>query len=358
MLIKKVIKNSTTSISYKYYKYDLYSSINNEFYRRNIYLKLNDKFKKIFNTNLSLIELFHYGYANNNNNLDPVICIDIKKSFYDELLKIDTSIDKINKFNKILKEHIELIYKFNSKISDNVKIEKMNKVVKLSVNKESITINYLTLKKMMKRNNSLKKIFLVLFRNNYIGNLTGMSAALPPKYIVHMIKNHFLDIELFGAAYNATCKYYFGLFPDIESDFGCLGNFFNCKLNYGFFYMNPPFVNWLMNKSFKHILKNLKDLSSKITIMVLLPVWKEEDRIQLNKICQSNLVIQDYDENFEVDILRNSEFKIYNKFWCKNDFKYLNHINYKKINYAPSNIFLVSNYKKSIDMSFLKNKIF
>ena len=357
MLVKKVIKNSTTSIVYKYYQYDLYPSINNEIYRRDIFLKLNKIFKKIFSTNKNLIDLFHYGYANNNNNLDPVICINIDKKFYDEILKINTPIEKINKFNSILQQNINLIYEYNSDFSDDVKYEKKNKFVKVFTNKESVTINYLTLKHLVKRNNSLQKIFLVLFRNKYINNLTGMSAALPPKYLFHFIKNNYLDIELFGSAFNSTCKYYFGLFPDIESDFGCLGNFFNCKLNYGFFYMNPPFVNWLMNKSFHYILNNLNDLNSKITIMVLIPVWKNEDRIHLNKICQSNLNIEDYNEDFEVDILRESKFKKYNKFWCKNDFKYLNYFNYRKINYTPSNIFLVSNYDKKIDMSIFKNQI-
>ena len=113
----------------------------------------------------------------------------------------------------------------------------------------------------------------------------------------------------------------------------------------------------VMNKSFHYILNNLNDLNSKITIMVLIPVWKNEDRIHLNKICQSNLNIEDYNEDFEVDILRESKFKKYNKFWCKNDFKYLNYFNYRKINYTPSNIFLVSNYDKKIDMSIFKNQI-
>ena len=184
-----------------------------------------------------------------------------------------------------------------------------------------------------------------------------MSAALSPYYLKYMNQKHNVNIELFGSAYNAYYKYYFGLFYDIEKDFGCLGNFFNSKLYYGFYYMNPPFVNWLMNKSFEHIHKYLKDNTNKITVMVLVPVWKISDRIHMNKICKTKLGL-DYDDNFNVELLRSSEYLIYNKMWCKEDFKYVNYANNKKINYAPSNIFVVSNSLSEVNMDKFKQKIF
>ena len=49
---------------------------------------------------------------------------------------------------------------------------------------------------------------------------------------------------------------------------------------------------------------------------------------------------------------------VYNKIWCKENFKYVNYINNKKINYAPSNIFVVSNLDKSIDMKVFKHEVF
>ena len=49
-------------------------------------------------------------------------------------------IKKINKFNSILQENIDLIYKYNSSISEEVKYTKKNKFVKIFTNDESVTI--------------------------------------------------------------------------------------------------------------------------------------------------------------------------------------------------------------------------
>ena len=373
MLIKENLKNSTTSIEYKYYNYNHSESyVGLEIYRRNIFKKLEKEFYNLFNTKESLINLFHYGYANNNNNLDPVICINIKKKFYDSLLNLNIPVSKIDKFNLLTKKYIKLIDDYKQVKEDYVKIKDLNNnLFKLVANNdETLLIHKNTYFHMINRlkifndeldnesQETIQKIFVVLFRNKYIDNLTGMSAALPHKYLEYMRKNNFIDIELFGSAYNAYYKYYFGLFYDIEKDFGCLGNFFNCKLNYGFFYMNPPFVNWLMNKAFKHIHNLLEDLTNKISVTVLVPVWKKSDRIELNKNCKTKLKIDDYNEIFNVELLRKSKFMVYNKIWCKENFKYVNYINNKKINYAPSNIFVVSNLEKPNDMKVFKHKIF
>ena len=371
MLIEKKIINSKTSINYKYYDYNYENTINHEIKRRDVYKALNKLFKKNFNTNVNLIDLYHLGYANNNNNLDPVICTDIDKKYYDRILEKDIDLKIIDQFNHLSKIYIKLIHLRNDSERNDIKINKLNnKLLKITLNnKESVLIHKTTYNHMFNRlkifdpqinynsNKTKEKIFLVLFRNHYINNLTGMSAALPPKYLNFLKNKYDLNLELFGSAFNSFSKYYFGLFYDIEKDFGCLGNFFNSKINKGFFYMNPPFVNWLMNYSFEHILNNLKDASNKITVMVLVPVWKKEDRIHLNKICNPKLSLEDYKDIFNVDILRGSKFKIYNRFWCKEDFKYLNYFNYQKINYAPSNIFIVSNHQKNIDMNFFKPKI-
>ena len=44
--------------------------------------------------------------------------------------------------------------------------------------------------------------------------------------------------------------------------------------------------------------------------------------------------------------------------WCKEDFKYVNYANNKKNNYAPSNIFVVSNSLSEVNMDKFKQKIF
>lgn len=123
--------------------------------------------------------------------------------------------------------------------------------------------------------------------------------------------------------------------------------------------MNPPFVVWIMEYSFKHIQKALHNPSSKITVYITIPVWDIFDREKLNKFCNTNKKT-DY-INPEL-VLKNDKNLIIDRLYCQNDYGYTDYVKYKNesiiTNFAQTNILVASNYlnKNNIDLSILKGK--
>lgn len=125
-----------------------------------------------------------------------------------------------------------------------------------------------------------------MFRYESLGLFNdGVMGSVHPKYYKHLQNKYGANIECFGSCMNKTYKYYFGIFPDIEENFGCLGNFFTAELESGLFVINPPFTFEILNATTKKIQEQLQKYSD-ITIVYVSPTWDVYDRNLSNSVCQ------------------------------------------------------------------------
>lgn len=104
------------------------------------------------------------------------------------------------------------------------------------------------------------------FDNNYL--------SIPPTVSV------LFDMELFGSPFNTT-RPYFSPFPDIESCFGSLGNFFSTPfpVEMNKFTFNPPYDETVIEMAATKLIEELK--KRHITILCVLPVWDPETQCKL-----------------------------------------------------------------------------
>jgi hypothetical protein len=99
-------------------------------------------------------------------------------------------------------------------------------------------------------------IICLIFRYSFIDSNNQQLAI--NKDIKQLFKNIGVNFELFGSAINVINDYYCSLFIDIEQYFGSKGNFFDIVIKRGIYWCNPPYINMVMSKAAKKIIKCLK----------------------------------------------------------------------------------------------------
>ena len=342
-LINKNLKTDNFELTYKIYEYNLIqNSPKLEEYR---FVLLNELKKKY---NLDITKLFLLGYAENLNNYDPVVCTNlpnISNEINTELYKIVTNIQK---YSKSSQDNTIINLK---ELNDNEYL--------LSCSIESIPINKKTYNRIKNQTNLKqpeldKIIWCLIYRYGNLNLLTGLQGAVLPEYYKLLNDKYNSQVECFGSFMNHYYKYYFGLFYDLEKYFGCLGNFFNAELIKGFYVANPPFDVNFMNNTFIKFTELLS--RNNITLFIILPAWVIDDRKLLNNICRIKLPI-DYENDLETRKLKNSKYIKKYMLFCKEDFPYYDYFKEKKINYAPTNIVIMSSDENySTNVSFLPKK--
>tara|TARA_B100001093_G_scaffold518202_1_gene602254 strand:- start:2828 stop:4021 length:1194 start_codon:yes stop_codon:yes gene_type:complete len=198
--------------------------------------------------------------------------------------------------------------------------------------------------------------FNILIKMNYyrydrLGLLTGMQGAVHPIKYKKFSEIYNSNIEMFGSFINHTLDNYYGLFPDLEEKFGCLGNFFNSKIKEGYYITNPPFDYFIIHKTFNHLVKLLKNTNKKLTFFIIIPAWYNMDRIELNKICNNQLSIEDYGHEMNFKILETNNYLKKNFLYCKNNFSYYSYLKNKTVFFTATNLIILSN-RKRIDTKF------
>ena len=236
---------------------------------------------------------------------------------------------------KIMKYSISKVKKIKSN-NKKIIIKEEGKYLKLIPNlypEESVKIlksvyNRINKRRIKKINNDFE-IWSSIYRYKYLNLLTNVQGTVKQEYY-DKYKNHNIEVELFGSLFNAYHKYYFGLFGDIEENFGCLGNIFESKLKKGFFVGNPPFNKFTVNNFYKKI---LDEINKDIVILIIVPNWT--------------------DKEFKINRLKNSKLLIDYKLYSKKDFKY-NEIynNIKDRGFVDTQLFLISNKK----ISYFRNQ--
>lgn len=336
---------------------DYYTTIFNEIQRKKHCQHLDKEFKRLFKTKKSLFYFYLNTYIYNLNKTDPVICTDIPAKLIQDYLQLPSPPPKatLDKFNKLSKELIAKIATLDiSKEPEEILVINKGDSVQLktvSHGSETVTINKVLYTKLLSRDPSVEKAFLIIYRYEYLGLLTGIQGSVNPIIYDKLNKQFTAETELFASAFNVTLPKYFGLFYDLEKTYGCFGNFFNASLTKGFYVANPPFIVTTMNLMIRHINDFFKNEKAELSIYITVPVWDIADRKRLNKICKLKMPT-DYDNDMITDQLHKNTNTVSDTLWCKENYTYYEHITKKSINYTATNVFLLSNKYKQFNFKY------
>lgn len=186
-------------------------------------------------------------------------------------------------------------------------------------------------------------IWCIIYRYKQSFLYDMIQLAILPKIYEKLTTNHDACLELFGSVMNHNLKHFCSLFYDLEKYFGSRGNFFNLKPIRGFYLMNPPFSFDIINLSINKYLEIIKN-NPKLKLFISIPIWDTQGRIWINKNCKQKVNIN-YSDQPIIKKIYSSKQLIYKKKYCKENFSYFDYITFKKINSAPTYIFVLSGKK-------------
>ena len=335
-----------------------------EIYRIILIQNLEKKVKLKFNLENSF-NLLYLLLCENIHKKDPILTkINNKNLLKDQKIREYLNIEIDILIKKLL--FIKNYYKFADNNNLNSISELKNSIHLSNYNLKKYNYPYKIDNKIYKRLKYQYKIFIdnyslyglnillkmLYYRYDSLGLLTGIQGAVHPQKYLKFSEIYNSNIEMFGSFINHTLKNYYGLFPDLEEKLGCLDNFFNSKLVEGHYITNPPFDYYIIHKTFKHLVKLLKNTDKKLTFYIVIPAWYNPDRIKLNKICKKKLLIENYSQEMDFEILKTNNYLKKNFLYCKNNFAYYSYLKNKTVFYTATNLIILSN-RKRIDTKFI-----
>jgi hypothetical protein len=302
---------------------------------------------------------FDYGYYEYKYNLiNP--SIEIQRIEFLEKNKInpDNVVDNIthnkNTLDIMIPDNLFYEFKPSLKIKNVNKLINNNEVI-FSLNDTKLTINYNVYLKMINKLNKttltdIEKdnlIFSIFIRYKYVNMLSNIQLAVPEHIYEYYMNKKNARVELFGSAINHTLPYFCSLFYDLEKYFGSVGNHFNLNIYRGTYLLNPPFVQYIMDKSIKRVM-NMMNIN-KFIVYIFIPVWDISGRDFINKTCKIKVKTNNLDWKL-INELDNFKFMKKKEIYCKENFYYFDYINFKKINATPT-------YKYVLDSTIIIDKI-
>ena len=188
-------------------------------------------------------------------------------------------------------------------------------------------------------------LWILYYRYINLNLYNNSQGAVHPRYYNALHKKFGTETEGFGSFFNHTLKYYYGLFPDLEKYFGCLGNFFTSKLTKPFYVINPPFTIEQINLTIAHMLSELNKRPN-LTILFVIPAWVNSDRVKLQKKCRRPIQLKKYKDKLDIDKLKKSAYMKEYLLYCQENFEYYDYLKEQNVKFAPSNLILLSNADK------------
>ena len=200
-------------------------------------------------------------------------------------------------------------------------------------------------------------LWCLINRYSYFNLMNGLfGSVMPNRYLKFGNGQPDSIFEGFGSFLNHTSKYYCGLFYDLEKYFGCIGNFFDCKFKKGLFLINPPFTVDIINKVISSTI-NSTNKYKKLTYVLIIPTWRIEDRLKLNKICKKPLKT-DYKTDVKVQLLLDNKNFISRHLYCKENFPYYDFMDNEIRYFASTDIITIGNkINKNIEEIFSKSDL-
>jgi FkbM family methyltransferase len=107
----------------------------------------------------------------------------------------------------------------------------------------------------------------------------GQQWAMPKAHIDHLYDKWNVRGEGFASPFNSRLMgkdgaRFCSLFPDLETQFGSAGSFFNTPLT-GNWVVNPPFIESIMVRAFRRIVAQLESHEEKQVFFVIMPAWRD-----------------------------------------------------------------------------------
>lgn len=108
-----------------------------------------------------------------------------------------------------------------------------------------------------------------------------------------LLKSIQFDAELFGSPLNSSLVKYCSAF-DIERKFGSIGSFFDWKITDGTYWVNPPFVERLLNETAR-VLNKYLSYTNKLIFAIVIPCWGKfecYDTLSQSKYLKSQCILK------------------------------------------------------------------
>jgi hypothetical protein len=242
-----------------------------------------------------LLDILSYFIISGNERTDIVFSKTNRYSISSIMSFLEKNLEKknITKFKSILKdlktishanyEHLHKMIPKLKKIKYSIDVVHEDKFVKLTlnindktyakyINRDTIYVKNSIYQSLLKnynivnhQNHESKDILdehfidrvYVLYTRYYTFSNGNNQSSIMPAFKRNIKKYLNIKMELFGSAIN-TSNRYCSLFYDIEKFFGSMGNFFDIDIQRGYFEVNPPYEDDVMNNVFIKISDSLK----------------------------------------------------------------------------------------------------
>ncbi len=227
---------------------------------------------------------------------------------------------KISKEKIIQKKNNTIFYKFNIKLSFEIKENKLNNII----NNILIPIN--TYNKLYNKFNINKNvidtyIWALVFRYQLLGSNNHQLAVL--SNVMNNMKNDYgLNFECFASSINCNFNNYCSIYYDIEKYFGSMCNFFNLTPIKGTYGFNPPYQVDIIEKGVHKILNDLKNTTEKLRFIITIPIWDNHGKELIEPNYKKTI---DYGDFEIMNEIKTSKFFKDIRMISKNDFTYIDY---------------------------------
>lgn len=298
--------------------------------------------------------------------IDPVIPSHITdfESIHNDLmtkLNKDSSIDVQNKkeiIDKIIKE-FNLNYMLknaHTKLNNFILESDINPPITKSIDGNYVVLSYggSKIRILDKLYNKLKDkcvhkdkrilIWCLIKRYKYLKSY-NQQLAVHPKTMEKMAHLG-VGFELFGSALNTYFDKYCSLFYDIEKHFGSYGSLNFFKPIKGNYTMNPPFDEFIIENSMRHIIESLDQTKDKLRFFVWMPIWDKKGIEYINDKCNNDFKIDSsiYNEYKGYELIKNSPYTKCKKKICLKDMSYWDYTIFKEKKATNTYMIVVDNF--------------
>lgn len=230
----------------------------------------------------------NYDYNKVNSIIENHLTSKEKEDFIKILKKLEKlSKEYYEKSNEMREKIFKIKYQIIEEDLENIKLDliimdkKYDKLIegKTIVVKKSIYLHLMKMYNLTNYNNYEsekpldnlfnERVFILYYRYYGFDNGNNQSSILPSfKKLLKKYLN--IKVELFGSAIN-TSNRFGSLFYDIEKYFGSMGDFFKMNIIKGYYEINPPYENNIINNVFKKLVEFLDGNKNPLLFFMILP---------------------------------------------------------------------------------------
>ncbi len=148
----------------------------------------------------------------------------------------------------------------------------------LSYRNKTVKINrerYDILKKDYTGQRFIIDLYCLLLRYFTLGG-NGYQAAAPAHVFDYMNTKLKVKQECFASPLNHYLSNYCSAFPDTDIKFGSSGSFFHFMPKSGWFEVNPPFAELVMQRMVEHMEYLLANTKKSLAFVVIVPKWSDD----------------------------------------------------------------------------------